>query len=522
MHRIWAMAFAALLLPANGFAQSPNAVQVLFHGGQSSLYGIDLVDDVAVELGPRAITVEPEASLDMKLLPGGGVLLGQASGRGFAVYDAQQALVSLLDPTRRYREVSRVAVASYAAFGVPSRMLIGDSFSSVVTIRDLQTNQTVWYRSILNGNSFGKVAAVAALPDNQALVAARWDDLGISVIDIFDVSVIGDPLEIASQDYAAAPFDTVVVPEIAQIRDVFARPDGTLLVGTASRVVLLSPDRQLLKQLPLAMFGVSGEVASVRWTESGLVAFATYEPGAWTRPSESHRIHWWDPQTDAVYSSGSLTAAPAAIDAWAGHGGTGTENFLAGLDELALGNLSDIEAQAISLNQTTFVRGDEIRVRVVATNRGAFPVPTQGFRVDAANRRCDEAVDFTEDIGQGTPIIVYPAAVQEFNAVRVVDSRIPPGDWCVRATVSDESGALLELSPRLDVLVLDQGTMGTPLESTPLDFNEAPDMGDDMADMGPQREPGNDDGCGCSSANGLDASVLALFGLVLMTLRRRR
>ena len=500
-------------------AQSPAAVRVLFHGGQSGLYGLDLAGSTVVELGESSFASEAVASLDMKWLPGDAVLLGQASGLGFAVYDSNQSLVSVLDPQARYRDITRVAVASYSAFGVPSRVLIGDSFSSVVTIRDLQTQQTVWYRSALNGTSFGIVSAVAALPDNHVLLGLRWDDIGLSVIDIYDTALGADPQEITSIDYAGSPDFVKVVPEIADLRDVFARQDGTLLVGTASRVLVLDADANITSELPLTMFGIVGEVASVRWTPDGRVVFATFERGAWTRPSEGHRVHWWDVDTNEVISSGSLNAAPAAIDTWLGHGGTGTDGFVAGLDQLADGKVEDLEALAVSLSNLTPSRGDILSVRVVVSNLGQFPVPTLRFEVEVGAGTCEQVQSFPEPVGSADGVIVYPAATYDVLATRVVSAELTPGAWCLRATVTSLDGELLEFSPRVDFEVIDAVSLGETVDQEELDFRDAPDMGADAGDMGPLPSPPSDDGCGCSSVAEPDLSGLLL--LLAFVVRRR-
>ncbi len=494
-------------------------MRVLFHGGQTSLYGLDLAGTTVVELGEAPFAAEAVAALDMKWLPGDAVLLGQASGLGFAVYDSDQSLISVLDPQARYRDITRVAVASYSAFGVPSRMLIGDSFSSVVTIRDLQTQQTVWYRSALNGTSFGVVAAVATLPDNHVLLGLRWDDLGLSVIDMYDTALGAEAQEIASSDYVGAPVDVKVVPEIEDLRDVFARQDGTLLVGTASRVLVLDADGNITSELPLTMFGIVGEVASVRWTPEGRVVFATFERGAWTRPSEGHRVHWWDVDTHEVISSGSLNAAPAAIDTWLGHGGTGTDGFVAGLDQLADGKIEDLEALAISLSNLTPSRGDILAVRVVVSNQGQFPVPTLRFEVEVGAGTCDEVQSFPEPVGSANGVIVYPAATYDVLATRVVNAELTPGAWCLRATVTSLEGELLEFSPRVDFEVVDAVSLGETVEQEELDFRDAPDMGADAGDMGLPPDPPSDEGCGCSSVAEPDLSGLLL--LLAFVVRRR-
>ncbi len=501
-------------------AQTSAAVRVLFHGGQSSLYGLDLAGTTVVEIGSAPFAADAIASLDMKWLPGDSVLLAQASGLGFAVYDSDQRLISVLDPQARYRDVTRVAVASYSAFGVPSRMIIGDSFSSVVTIRDLQTQQTVWYRSVLNGTAFGEVAAVAALPDNRVLLGLRWDELQLSVIDIYDTALGAEPQEIASSDYVGSPNEVTIVPEIEDLRDVFARQDGTLLVGTASRVLVLDADAQITSELPLTMFGIVGEVASVRWTPDGRVVFATFERGAWTRPSEGHRVHWWDLISNEVISSGSLNAAPAAIDPWLGHGGTGTDGFVAGLDQLADGRVEDLEALAVSLGSIKLSRGDLLSARVIVSNTGQFPVPTLRFEVEVGAGKCNVAQTFPEPVGASDGVIVYPAATHEVLATRVVDSRLTPGFWCLRATVSSLGGELLEFSPRVDFEVIDGASAGETVDREDLDFRDAPDMGMDAGDVGPQ-PPSSDDGCGCSSTAEPDLSPL-LFLLALVFRRRLR
>lgn len=514
----WAVLWTALVsTPAS--AQSLDAVRVLFHGGQTSVLGLDKVGDEVTELGAYTMASDAVAALDYKVLPGGGALLGQASGAGFAILDDAGAVIELLDPLRRYREVARVAVASYSAFGVPARILVGDSFSSVITIRDLQTDQTVWYRSAFNGTSFGQVAAVAAAPNNEAVVAMRWDDLGLSVIDRYELGVNGDPFQIASVDLGTLPPDGVVQEAIDGIRDVFVRADGTLAVATDFDVLVLSATGEVLARLPLALSGVGGVPASVKSTPNGWVVFAMYEPGKWTQPSELHRVWWWHPPTDALVGSGSLSAAPAAIDLFAGHGGTGTESFLAGLDELANGQLSDIEALAVSPASDRFSNGDVLSVRVAITNRGSFPVPVSRHVIEAGPGACEDVTTFPETLGQRDAVIVYPAANLDLTSTRVVDARMPPGVWCVRSVVLDASARERELSPRVAVTILDAAIQGEPLDSTVLDFHDAPDAGADADTMDEPQPSPVDDGCGCG---GVDITSASGWFLAMVFGRRRR
>lgn len=506
-----AVVFGALGVPDAAHGQTLDAVRVLYHGGQSALYGVDLVDGQVTELGAYAFADEAYASLDFKRLPGGGVLLGQASGFGAAVLDDELRLLTVLDPSARYREVTRVAVAGYSAFGVPARILVGDSLSSVVTIRDLQTSQTVWYRGASNGMSYGDVVAVAAAPANTAVVGLRWDDLGISAIDTFDLAVADAPFEIASATYVGIPDEHVVQPLIAGLRDVFVRADGSLLVGTDTDVLALGADGSVRAQLPLAMVGIAGRVSSVKATPTGRIVFSTYAPGDWTVPNENHGVHWWDPGTSEIWSSGALQAAPAAIDLFEGHGGTGTENFQAGLDELANGRIEDIEVVALGVSAERLGRGDTLLVRLVVSGGGSFPVPTSRFSMDLGPGRCSDAQTFAEAVASRDGVIVYPGAQVEVTGTRVIDARISPGAWCLRASVSDAQLAEYELQ-RVDLEVVDAVEVGQPVESTPLDFRDAPDVGVDASEMDEPVAPRTDDGCGCGSAVGAEWLGLWVFG----------
>lgn len=504
-------------LSATAHAQTQNAVRVLFYGGTEDARVVDLFDGESVDLGLEPITPGVlVASSDLKVLGEHHYLLAQSSGEGFSIWE-DGLKTFLLDPGQRYRQVTSAAVAGYGPLG-PSRVLFSDSYANIVSIRELGTSQNSWFRSLaLTGGLIGDIRDTVLLPAGKVAVATNYVAQNLYLVDIFGVSE-GTRLQIGNREHTdGLGIAITLIPDLKDLRDLVGRVDGGLLIATATTLYEIDSEGVLTWQYDLGQ-KVSGEIKSIMTLSSGLIAVATLEPGNWTSPHENHRVLWFDPVGEVVVAElGGLERAPASIDRYSGHGGTGTPGFSSGV-ELGEGDLSNITIASLQSVQPLYAKGDRVELKVNFINIGSLPVSADELTIELGEGGCQSA-QFDREFVSMQDVIIYPAASVQLTRREDVE-RYTQGQWCARALI--RRGADLKVSPatvQFRVAVTNSGNVVVE----DLGFGETADMDTDAdADMGPVAPPQGGEGCGCQSGGAPGSILFALTLWVLSQVRPRR
>ncbi len=516
------------LIASNAEAQS--GVEVVFHGGIDSLQ-IWVPDQAGGSTlqGERVFSDELTIASDVRVLPDGGALVGQASGEGAVIYGPERDVRFVLDPAARYRQVDSVAVTAYLAGGEPARIAIADSFGSVVTVRDLGTDQVVWFQNMALVAGFAQIPDVIALPNNQIVIAANYEPVGIRTLDLFDFgNGIVDRRQYANFEHVEAPPETTVVEALSpSLRSVFAGPAGDeLIVGTQYTVFSMALDGTVNWEVDVsAMPSIGGEVADAKILPSGLVAFATFEPGLWTQTSANHRIHWYDPVQDAIVASTApLLRAPVGLEVAEGHGGTGTLGYVAGFDELP-GSIDDLMVTSFQLGGSEFELGSIVSTEAVIFNLGTMTVEVASLVVSSAPGTCaeptGEPVTFAEEAdGFG----LFPSSSFRLTGEIAIAQAFELGPWCARLLVTDVLGVQHEMAEPLEFSIIKSGEgSSSNVVIEDLRFEDLSDTDLDMGipDMG-QEAPPEDEGCACNSVQTSPPWPVAFLLLLGLMWRRRQ
>ncbi len=518
-------ALSALAVPAWG--QSENAVIVLFHGGVDSLRALDLsAENEVLDLGNEVFASELWAGSDIKRLPGGSHLLAQASGAGFAILNADGSLQFEFDEARRFRGIASASVAGYVSLSEPSRILLADGFQGIASIRDIKTDQLVWFQNFQLQGRFPSFARAIVMPGSVA-VATNWPPLGISAIDVF---IFGEGV-VERRQYAnvvgvEAPPDSISLNALDEgVSDIYGLADGAFLVATPFTVFRMTENGQVDWLFDTRdELGINGEIESARLLDSGRVAFATFERGKWTSSHPNHQVHWIDPATlELLASSQPLERAPASLDTYNGHGGTGTRGFEAGLGDLGLGQVDDILAQNFSLGALEFERGDLMRPLVDLFNQGMYPVVVTEIFIEAAQGSCDMPAAETNQLASAIDVTITPATSFRLRDELTVTFDFELGAWCARVVATDFNGNRAELQELEFEVVEMRSDREEPVDVTDLDFQQSmPDMGADVGEVQTSPPVDPDSGCGCSAtARPSDASALIFMFFVFGTTVRR-
>lgn len=495
------------------YAQGVDAVRVLFYGGVESTRVLDFDGTQVLDLGDVSTTSGTLiASLDLKVT-GEGVLLAQSNGEGFSIWN-DGARTFTLDPSQRYRSVTSASVAGFDSEGAVSRVLFSDSFSNVVLIRELGSNQNSWYRSLtLPSGTFGEVEDAVLLPTGEIVVATNYPSASLSTLDLFGVSGASHR-QVANRTHPDGPSELVVAENLADIRDIVGRTDGGLIVGAAGEILSFSPTLELEWRRDLTLLG--GELGSLITTPNGYIAFAMFEPGEWVSANTNHRVYWMDAESlEIVGVSGPLERAPAAVDRFSGHGGTGTPGYSAGI-ELGEGVPEDLLLTGLSASEMVYSRGDLIEIGVNVVNRGSLPVGASSAYLEVGLGNCTEGMAFPQEVTSLGETVFYPGASLRLEGAIEAD-RLEAGGWCVRGrVVVDETEVVSGAPVRFQIL----GGGSTNVDVEDLGFSTEPDLGFPDADMSVDVPILADSGCGCEGGAG--GALLPIIVLVPGLIRRRR
>lgn len=498
----------SLLASGPAFAQSDNAVLVLFNGGVETVEEFDLALDGevrALRLGARRIIpaeIGPSRVADLKVLPDGSYLLADVDGRGAVVSTADgDEFRWVLDDQQRYFDVDSVTVASYFAPGEPSLVAVGDSSSSNVSIRATSQGNVVWFDGLRVTASSVLVPQVAIMPGNRLVAGVNWSELGIAGLEFRDTS---DPLSegtsIVSATWAEFSSDAIVVPELDQIRDLMGTPDGTVLVTTRYRILEMDDTGAILNTVDIGDYPqMSGEFASMRVLDSGNWAIATFQPGEWVTPNTNHRVHWYDPAGRVVVATTEpLSRAPLRVEPTNGHGGTGTFGFDGGLQDIQQGDPGDVLLTSLVVPPTVRV-GGQLSVRATVTNNGDTAVGLARVAVRGVAGACvDRPADY--DFAVARSVALQSQQAYTWGGEVGIDAQFATGAWCLFVETVDQQGMLRRFEETAELAVLEQGEgPGSTVDVIDLPFGPQPDMGG-FSDAGTETDmeggaPPPDKGC---------------------------
>ncbi len=518
---------AGMSISGSAWAQSEDAVAVLYNGGVSSVEVFDLTvaePREAVRLGDRRVVPAALGAVriaDIKVLPDGSHLLADVDGRGAVVTSADGSEIRWeLDPLQRLVDMDCASVGSYFAAGEPSLVVSGDSASSNVTVRSTSQNATVWFDTVRLTTSRGFVPQVAVLPNNEVAIAVNWPDAGIYGIRIRDTSgPVGSGREILNSTHAEARADAVIVPQLDSIRDLMVLEDGRMLVTLRFAMLILGADGRFDSLIDIGSLPeVSGELASVRVLSGGLWAIASFQPGQWIQPHVNHRVHWYDPASGTVVASSEpLRRAPLRVEAQAGTGGTNTVGFDGGLDLIQQGDPTAIELVSLVIGSASRI-GTTLNARGTIRNAGPLPVGLASLAIRATPGTCVPNPQPVAELALAMSVAVN--AGQQFALVgeTFLDASYALGDWCAFVQGRDQQGVLRNYGEPVGFEIIESTSgNGSIIDVRPLPFNTGPDgdMGGDAGDGGDVGvDPPPDKGCCATVGSKSDTPFPGLFALL--------
>jgi hypothetical protein len=540
----------ALLVTLEGAAMADDALVVLPTGGVTDGFVLDLDTASAgaadgaqvIDLGRRPLVdsqLGPIAIRDLKILPDDSNLMSDVDGRAVAITDADATFSYAFAPPGDRPRVTSASVTAYAAPGEPARILVTDSNRSMAFVVDPVEETMVWQKSFALPGARATFAQAIALPEKRAAFGVKWASLGLSAIEIYQTHS-GQPTDLiarlASADDRQFPPETVVVPEIAELRDLMGLPNGNLLVTTRYAITEMTTQGDVIWTVDIGQTTeLRGEFASARLLASGRIAVATYQPGVWTNPHTNHRIHWLSAsaleqsEIDIFATSNALSFAPARIESAAGHGGSGTFGYRPGLDTTGAGELSDLELSSeLTLSANNLRRGASLWGSASIRNGGADTVNISRAAIELSSGACGSTS------GLGDTKILADLAVLELEAAetadlqgqRMLDANFPLGQWCAQVRARDASGGSVELGDPLGFDLLEAGAeTGSTVIVRDLGHwtADADDVGLGDASM-PAADDGPEPGCACSApGRSISASwlMLLLVGLLAVTVHAR-
>ena len=509
----------------------PNAVLVLPFGGIQSLPIRDLNGaNEVISLGfRRVVPVGEDVRIsDIKVLADGSHLLADVSGRGFAITDKDGNYRNQFSEPNTVPSIKSVSVATYFSPGEPSILAIAESSAQIIVLRDSASGQVIWGESVRQGDGQGELVQIVVQPGNRVSLAANYASLGLSVIETFNVtSNAQEPIRFANIESSGQPTNTIIVPGMDDIRELMVLEDGSYLITTRVKVFLLSSEGLLLWTISSGDYPeVGGEFSSGRKLPSGLIAVSTYEPGAWTRPHFNHRLHWLDPMTrNLIATSDVFSAAPIRVEPLRGHGGTGTFDFNAGLNDIGRGDFAKIKLERMQLDPPEIEIGDRVEFLAQLVNEDTFSIALKEIQFFAAPGTCAENGE-RHVFGIANSVAISPMGTFLLNNDTLIDTTFEEGVWCAKVEIENGVGQkrILEKTFDFSIVKRKRETNSTvdiddlPFRNGPVDFGmDVSDMGELNIDIVPA-----DEGC-CATAHsrrGPGFMFFFLFGIFLFRKRR--
>lgn len=527
-----------LCLPNSAAAQNEDAVAILSNGGVETarLYDLDATQTLlrVVDRGERRIVdaaLGPVVVRDLKILPDESHLLADVEGRGFTITEDDGAFSYAFAPAFELPRVTSATVTAYATAAQPARVLITDSNRSLAQVVDPSTDEVGWQRSFSIPGARASFAQAVALPESRIAIAINWPGVMLSGIDIFSARG-GAPDQqvrrLASSDDPSNPPQTVVVPDLAEIRDVMGLADGNLLVTMPFALAEIDQDGQIVWSVDItSSLDINGEFASARLLPSGRVAVATFQPGVWTTPHPNHRVHWLalaDLEAgtlEPLATTPTLGAAPARVEPLAGHGGSGTFGYQPQLVPPSSGDLDALTLDPdLSLDAASYSLGDPLRATARLANTSDDAVFVPRTLIVATPGACGSTAQTEVVLFDVTDIEVAAGESYGIGSSTDLDARFFEGRWCMEVLLEGVDEVARPGTP-VEFDVMAGGSDGSSVTVRDLGY-----WGGDAADAGgsdggqPLDDP--EPGCACSAPGGaVDASWIGLVILLLLGGLRR-
>ncbi|CAN0476415.1 unnamed protein product, partial [Laminaria digitata] len=514
--------------------ESDETALVVFHGGTRALDRITIEPDGeswrAVPLSRVEVIPSPQdvrVIRDARVLPDGRILLSGISDEGIGISDPDEGTFELIyRPSNAFSRIESGAVVGYTPGEDVQRILLTDSALSTASIHDRFDDRELWRASLFIPGARAFLVAGILMPGARIITASNWRSLGISGIDLFELASPPDRpahVRFATSDHEGAPATLMILPELADLRDVMALDEDTLLVTTRFAIHAMDLDGTIQWTVSASEdLEVGGEFASARVLPSGKMVAATFEPGKWTTPHPNHRVHWYssplgEEAPERLATSSSLTSAPNRVLPAQSIGGTGTYQYEASLEQLNDGTLDQLQAAgAFVLDREATRAGQDLGGALTYRNTGERGVVLNRMAILAIEgERCLPSGDEPRLLWERREVVIGPLSSYTFEGTTIIDETYAPGTWCAFLVLEDREGvSFTRLSTNDTWVVLGKDgesgftkiprddlslqTRDPGMEPDPMDMGTAPDEG--VIDL--DQDEGKDRGCGCAQAPG--------------------
>ena len=480
-----------------------------------------------MERGQITLLDQPALIQDLIALPDGSILIAGPSNTSVSLSPpSRQSLDTLYTSATSFSLIQTATGAAFGSGGGLARAFIGDARLGSAQLLDLNTDEIVWSTSLGIPGSGADIVRLVTMPGLRLAAAMNWAGVGVQGVDVLPTpGSSATRIRFASAEHEGQPTDTTIINEIDTLRDLAALDEDTLLLTTKTSLLAVAiSSRAVVWRVDLGDDSVgeplTGELASARPLASGLIAAATFQPGVWTQPHPSHRVHWISIASGApvvVARSTPLQRAPRRIAAAASTGGTGTLGYTAGQTSGSPGELEDLELVTVITIEPDSARvGDTLTSRVSLRNPSELSVPFGALQIRATpGRTCISASDDDLVIAQTDAGSLPPGTITTVQGEVEVDSTYADGSWCAYVALVDLDGSSIRLPTETNFTV-DGAPARAPVEE--LDFSRAgQDAGAaDAGDAGSFNIPifADPQGCGCRSTRApYPASPLLLLAL---------
>ena len=533
---------------AQGVAEE-DAILIVPHGGVRELPKMTIEElggawSVSISRSVPIFPAPQEAQVikDARVMPDGRILLSGIEDIIVGVSDPDaQTFSPVFTSENIFSSIQSGVVAGYSPSGDLARALYTDSALSTAGIYDRLLEREIWRASLFVPGARALLVQALLMPGARIITATNWRSIGVSGIDRFELAPSPDvPAQVrfATAMHEGAPEDLIIVPKLADLRDIMAIDEETLLVTTRYMVFAMTFDGTILWTFDVQDDPqIQGEFASARILPSGRIAAATFAPGVWTSAHPNHRIHWLSAPEGGqppvrLATSQSLSRAPLRVTSALGTGGTGTFGY-----EAERGQVNDGSPEQLQLSERfgvapdTTKPGELLKGRLVYQNTGDAGVVLSRLAVVAipGNSCIPQGVE-PRLLWERREVLIGPGSAYTFDGEVTIGEDFETGPWCAFVELEDASG---ELFPQLEINDIWEVTGEDGMETFPklpgkdlsLVVGEAPMEPEPDMGMGPGQDvidiPGAGDdtsGCGCRQPGTSPANTPDIPGAILIAL----
>lgn len=521
-------------LPAMTWAQS-NAVIIVPFGPTQKLPTRDLdANQKVISLGAhRVVPLGEDVQIsDIKILPDGSHLLANVSGRGFAISDKNGNYRYEFDKQKRVPSIRTASVANYFSPGEPSTIAVADSASQFAFLKDLSSDQIIWVQNLREENTPGDIVEILVQPENKITLAINYPSLNLSFIETFIVSQPPQAsFRLANRAHATQPENTVLLPELKNIREVMVLANGSYLITSALHLMNVSKIGEPIWKISIGdLPKLGGEFSSARMLPTGLIAISTYQPGAWTQPHTYHRVHWFDPNTQLIVASSDVfSSAPIRVEPLGGHGGTGSFGFEAGLNDIGKGDAKKIELTQLNVSPTKIAVGDRIAHSFSLKNNDLFLVGLKSAKLWANPESC-QALQALQALAEGrvllnqaTNLTINPTGIFRLAKESIISSTFKSGNWCINVELIDLFDQSFFLEKTIEFSIREKSSQSTSTtQVSELPFHEGiADVENDGSSENSNIRFIDEGGC-CSSVSKKHPTLIFIFPILGLLFWRRK